>query len=63
MFDNYPLARKNASFDLLILLGHLWGGRFQMSVIGERQLTGGNGANPSSRKVSIRNGDGRFLAR
>jgi hypothetical protein len=32
---------KNASFRFVILRGHLWGGRFQMSVIGERQVTGG----------------------
>jgi hypothetical protein len=33
MFDNYPLTRKNSRFDLHILRGHLWGGRFQMSVM------------------------------
>ena len=29
MFDNYPLTRKNFRFNLHILHGHLWGGRFQ----------------------------------
>jgi hypothetical protein len=32
----------NCRSDLHILHGHLWGRRFQMSVIGERQVTGGN---------------------
>ena len=45
MFDNYHLPRGNASFDIIIWHGHLWGGRFQMAVIGERQVTGGNGRN------------------
>jgi hypothetical protein len=40
MIDNYRLSRKNASFRFIILHGHLWGGRFQMSVIGGRQVTG-----------------------
>jgi len=31
----------------LILPGHLWGGRFQMAVVGERQVTGENGRGPS----------------
>ena len=46
-FDNYHLPGKNASYHLVILRGHLWGGRFQMPVIGERQFNGGNGRNPS----------------
>ena len=32
ILDNYHLPRKNASFRLVILHGHLWGGRFQMAV-------------------------------
>jgi hypothetical protein len=40
--DNYHLPRENASYHLIILRGHLWGGRFQMAVIGEGQVTGGN---------------------
>jgi hypothetical protein len=43
MIDNYRLPRKNASFRFVILHGHLWGGRFQMAVIAERQVAGGNG--------------------
>ncbi|MBU4232709.1 MAG: hypothetical protein KKF43_09285 [Proteobacteria bacterium] len=43
MIDNYHLSRENASFDIIIWHPHLWGGRFQMAVIGERQVTGGNG--------------------
>ena len=62
-FDNYRLPCKNASYHLVILCGHLWGGKFQVALIEKPQVTGGNGANPSSRKVSIRNGYGRFLAR
>jgi hypothetical protein len=38
---------------LHILRGHLLGGGFQMSVMGERQVTGGNGRSPSGRKVLI----------
>jgi hypothetical protein len=34
-----------------------------MSVVGERQITGGNGRNPSGRKELICSGYGRFLAR
>jgi hypothetical protein len=45
MFDNYPLTRRNSRFDLHILRGHLWGVRFLLSVIGERQVTDGNGRN------------------
>jgi hypothetical protein len=37
-------------FLAMILYGHLWGGTFQMSVIGGRQVTGGNGRNPSGQK-------------
>jgi len=47
MFDNYHLPQKNASYHLVILHGHLWGGRFQMAVVGERQVTGENVRNPS----------------
>ena len=42
MIDNYYLPRKNATFDIIIWHGHLWGGRFQMAVVGGRQVTGGN---------------------
>jgi len=41
MFDNYHLPRKNTSYRFVIWHGHLWGGRFQMAGIGERQVTGG----------------------
>jgi len=34
MINNYHLPRKNTSFRFVILHGHLWGGRFQMSVMG-----------------------------
>jgi hypothetical protein len=54
---------RGAVYDLHILSWHQWGGRFQMSVIGERQVTGGNGRNPSGRKVLIFFGYGRFLAK
>jgi hypothetical protein len=54
--DNYHHPRENASYHLVILQCHLWGEKSQMPAIGGRQITGGNGANPSSRKVSIRNG-------
>jgi hypothetical protein len=40
MINNYRLSRKNATFRFVILHGHLWGGRFQMAVIGGRQVTG-----------------------
>ena len=53
MIDNYHLTRKNATFDFHILHGHPWGGRFQMAVIGDRQVTGEKGRNPSGRKVLI----------
>lgn len=43
MIDNYRLPRKDASFRFVILHRHLWGGKFQMSVIGERLVIGGNG--------------------
>ena len=43
MINNYHLTRKNTSFRFVILHRHPWGGRFQMAVIGERQVTGGNG--------------------
>lgn len=45
--DNYYLTGKNASYHLMILQGHLWGGGFQMSGVGQRQIAGGNGRNPS----------------
>jgi hypothetical protein len=50
MFDNYHLPRKNARFDIIILRGRLWGGRFQMAVIGGRQVTGGMAGNPQKKK-------------
>jgi hypothetical protein len=31
--DNYHLPRKNASYRFVILHGHPWGGRFQVSEI------------------------------
>jgi hypothetical protein len=40
MIDNYHLTREDDSFDIIFLHGHLWGGRFQMAVIGGRQVTG-----------------------
>ena len=45
--DNYHLPRKNASYRFIILHRHLWGGRFQMSGVGERQVTGENGRESS----------------
>jgi hypothetical protein len=30
--DNYHLTRKNDSYHLVIWNGHLWGGRFQVSL-------------------------------
>ena len=42
MINNYHLTRKKASYHLVILHGHPWGGRFQMAGVGERQFTGGN---------------------
>jgi len=50
MIDTYHLPRKNATFDIIIWHGHPWGGRFQMSVIKERQVTGGNGRGPSGQE-------------
>ena len=41
ILDNYHLTRKNTSFRFVILHGHLWGGRFQMAGVGERQVTSG----------------------
>ena len=29
--DNYHLTRKDDSYHLIILRGHLWGGRFKMA--------------------------------
>jgi hypothetical protein len=57
------LPRKNASYHLVILRGHLWGGRFQVALIGERQVAGGNGRNPSGQEGYISSEYGRFLAR
>ena len=37
IINNYHHPRKNASFRFVILHGHLWGGKFQMAVVGERQ--------------------------
>ena len=54
--DNYHLFRKNASYHLVIWHRHLWGGRFQMPMIEERQVTGGNGRDPLGRKVLIISG-------
>jgi len=42
MIDNYHLPRKNASYHIVILHGHLWGGRFQVAVIWERRVTSEN---------------------
>ena len=53
MIDNYHLPRKNTSYRLVIWHGHLWGGIFQMSVVGERQVAGGNGRNLSDQKGRI----------
>jgi hypothetical protein len=50
MFDNYHLPRKNARFDIIILHRHLWGGRFQMAVTGERQIPAGMAGNPQTKK-------------
>jgi len=50
MIDNYHLTRENASFYLIIMRGHSWGGKFQMTVTGERQVTGGNGRNLSAQE-------------
>src|SRR3989339_1589571 len=52
MIDNYHLPRENASYHIIILHGHLWGGIFQMLGIRERQVAGGNGRGPSGRKES-----------
>ena len=47
--DNVPRAIAMNVLTLLILRGHLWRGRFQSSVIKERQVTSGNGRNLSGR--------------
>jgi hypothetical protein len=47
MFDNYHLYGKNASYHLVIWHGPLWGGKFQMAVMGERQVTGESGRESS----------------
>ena len=54
--NNYHLPRENTSFRFVILHGHLWGGIFQMAVIGGRQGTGGNGMNPSGQEGWISSG-------
>jgi len=53
ILDNYHLPRKNACYHLVILRWHLWGGRFQMSVMGERQVTGWIGRGPSGQEGLI----------
>ena len=63
ILDRYHHHRINASFDLLILHRYPWGGRFQTSVIGERQFDGGNGRTPSGQEGDISSGYGKFLAR
>jgi len=40
MFDSYHLPRKNTIYRFVIWHGHLWGGRFQMTGVGGRQVTG-----------------------
>jgi hypothetical protein len=62
MIDNFHLTRKNASFRFVILHGHLWGREIHMSVIGEHQVTGGNGRNFSDQEGRISSEYGRFLA-
>jgi hypothetical protein len=62
MIDNYHLTRENATFRFVILHGHLLGGIFQMSVIGGRQVTGGNGRNPLGQEGYISSEYERFLA-
>jgi len=54
--DNYHRPRKKASYHLVILHGHLWGGRVRVAVIEERQVTGGNGRNPSGQEGWISSG-------
>jgi len=41
--------------DFIIWHGHLWGGRFQMSVMREHQVAGGNGRDPQIEILAIRN--------
>jgi hypothetical protein len=54
---------NGCGYDPRILFRHLWGGRFQMPVIGRRKITGGNGRGPSGRNVLIFFGYGSFLVR
>jgi hypothetical protein len=61
-FDNYHLPGKNTNYHLVIWHGHLWGGRFQMSVMGERQVSDGNVKNSSGQEVLVWTVYGRFLA-
>ena len=64
----YPLLRevfyiqRLTEGDIVIWHGHLWGGRFQMSGVGERQVTCKNGRGPSGQKRWITSGYGSFLA-
>jgi len=41
IINNYHLPRKNASYRFVILRGDLWGGRFQMAVIGGARVPAG----------------------
>jgi hypothetical protein len=47
MIDNYHITRENATFHIIIWHWHPSGGRFQMSGVAERQVTGGNGRESS----------------
>jgi hypothetical protein len=51
MTFNYHQTGRNCINDLHILCGHLWRGRFQISVIAERQVTGGNGRSLMGQEV------------
>jgi hypothetical protein len=53
MLDKYPFRWKNSRYDLIILLEHFWGGIFHMSVIEERQVTGGIDWESSDLKASL----------
>ena len=53
IINNYHLPRKNASFDNIIWHGYPWGERFQMAVVGGRQVTGWNDRDHSDQKVSL----------
>jgi len=58
----YPLSLKNCRYDLDIWRKHLWGGRFQMAELGERQITGENGRSFSGQEVWIWIGYRRVLS-